>query len=132
MAKVTPRERFRIGADENGLGPRLGPMIVTAVLAEVTAEGHATASRKARGKLGERLGDSKALVSHGDVALGEAWTRALVERGCGRPEIGRTPTTVDDLVHAVSADARDVLRNLCPEGGEAHCWSGEEDRKSVV
>ncbi len=137
MAKVIPRERFRIGADENGLGPRLGPMIVTAVLAEVTPEGHGTASKKARGKLGERLGDSKALVSHGDVALGEAWTRALVERGCGRADVGRTdvgradarrpPVTVDELVHAVSADARGVLRALCPEGGEAHCWSGGED-----
>jgi ribonuclease HII len=127
VAKATPRERFRIGADENGLGPRLGPMIVTAVLAEVTPEGHAAASRKARGKLGERLGDSKALVSHGDVALGEAWTRALVERGCGRAEIGRAPTTVDELVHAVSADAREVLRAPCPEGGEAHCWSGGAD-----
>jgi len=123
VENVIPRERFRIGADENGLGPRLGPMIVTAVLAEVTPEGHAVASRKARGKLGERLGDSKALVSHGDIALGEAWTRALVERGCGRPEAGRSAQTVDELVHAVSAEAREVLRAPCPKGVETQCWS---------
>lgn len=123
MAKEIPRERFRIGADENGLGPRLGPMIVTAVLAEVTPEGHQAASRKPRGKMGERLGDSKALVSHGDIALGEAWTRALVERGCGRPDAGRAPRTMDELVHAVSADAREVLRAPCRGEAERQCWS---------
>ena len=131
MARQTPRERFRIGADENGLGPRLGPMIVTAVLAEVTPEGHAVASKKPRGKLGERLGDSKALVAHGDVALGEAWTRALVERGCGRPEASRSPANVDDLVHAVSDETRDVLRRACPPGGVDHCWSGGDDALSA-
>ena len=131
VARAIPRERFRIGADENGLGPRLGPMIVTAVLAEATPEGHVAASRKARGKLGERLGDSKALVAHGDVALGEAWTRALVERGCGRPEAPRAPRTVDDLVHAVSFDPREVLRAPCPEGGVEHCWSGGDGALSA-
>lgn len=123
VAKQIPRERFRVGADENGLGPRLGPMIVTAVLAEVTPEGHAVASRKARGKLLERLGDSKALVSHGDVALGEAWTRALVERGCGQPSEGRAPRTVDELVAAVSADTREILRAPCRGEAERQCWS---------
>ncbi len=131
MAKQIPRERFRIGADENGLGPRLGPMIVTAVLAEVTPDGHATASRKARGKLGERLGDSKALVAHGDVALGEAWTRALVEKGCGRPEVGRAPRTVDDLVRAVSADTPEVLRAPCRGEAERQCWSAGEQAFSA-
>jgi ribonuclease HII len=127
VAKEIPRERFRIGADENGLGPRLGPMIVTAVLAEVTPEGHAAASRKPRGKMGERLGDSKALVAHGDIALGEAWTRALVERGCGRAGAGRAPRTVDELVHAVSADAREVLRAPCSGEAERQCWSAGEE-----
>jgi hypothetical protein len=106
-------------------------MIVTAVLAEATPEGHVVASRKPRGKLGERLGDSKALVAHGDVALGEAWTRALVERGCGRPDAGRAPRTVDELVHAVSADTPAELRAPCPEGGQEHCWSGGEEALSA-
>lgn len=131
VAKQIPRERFRVGADENGLGPRLGPMIVTAVLAEVTPEGHAAASRKPRGKMGERLGDSKALVAHGDIALGEAWTRALVERGCGRPEAGRSPRTMDELVHAVSADPREVLRAPCRGEAEAQCWSAGDGALSA-
>ena len=30
----------RVGIDENGLGPRLGPLIVTAVTARTRGEGH--------------------------------------------------------------------------------------------
>lgn len=131
MAKEIARQRFRVGADENGLGPRLGPMVVTAVLAEVTPEGHRVASRKARGKLGERLGDSKALVAHGDVALGEAWARALVERGCGRPEIGRSPRSAEDLVLAISAEDRGALRALCRGEAERQCWSAGDGALSA-
>jgi ribonuclease HII len=125
--------RFRIGADENGLGPRLGPMVVTAVLARITGDGWAVAGKKPRGKLAERLGDSKQLVSHGDVGLGEAWARgggrpgwwarALARRGCGRaPFEGGSP---DDLLHALSPDDRGELRSPCPRHVEAQCWSAE-------
>ena len=37
---------FLIGADENGLGSRLGPMVVTAVLAEVDEQGQRFLSRR--------------------------------------------------------------------------------------
>src|SRR4051812_13105688 len=73
---VTP-PTFRIGADENGLGARLGPLVVTAVLARVTEQGQRVLSRRPPKRLQADLGDSKLLVSHGDVALGEAWSRAL-------------------------------------------------------
>jgi ribonuclease HII len=115
--------RFRVGADENGLGPRLGPMVVTAVLARVTGDGFAIAGRAAKGALAERLGDSKKLVSHGDVELGEAWTRALVARGCGRDPAGTAPSSPDALIHNVSVDARGELRSPCPSHVEAQCWS---------
>ena len=111
---------FRIGADENGLGPRLGPLIVTAVLAEVTEEGHRLVSRPARGKLAELLGDSKALLAHGDVSLGEAWARVLVERGAG---ISRRSATTEDLVRAFSIDSGEVLTGRCPDHAKAQCWS---------
>jgi hypothetical protein len=117
---ATP-SRFRIGADENGLGPRLGPMVVTAVMARVTEGGERMVGRKPRGKLAERLGDSKAMIAHGDVALGEAWARALIERGCGRP--GLSVATPDDLVHAIAADDRAALRSPCPGHVEDQCWS---------
>lgn len=123
-ARACGRERamaYRIGADENGLGPRLGPMIVTAVLARVTPEGERLVSKPVKGSLADRLGDSKQLVAHGDVALGEAWARALVERGAGRASIaGRT---VDELVHAISLDERATLRAPCPAHVEPQCWS---------
>ena len=115
--------RFRIGADENGLGPRLGPMVVTAVLARVTDAGWKVVGKAAKGKLSERLGDSKALVSHGNVALGEAWARALARRGAGRTPYTDGPP--DELLHAISADDRPALRAPCPRHVEAQCWSAE-------
>ena len=38
-----------MGIDENGLGPRLGPLVVTAVWAKVSPEGGVIAGRKPRG-----------------------------------------------------------------------------------
>lgn len=111
--------RFRIGADENGLGPRLGPLIVTAVLAEVDDAGNRLVTRAPRGKLAELLGDSKALLAHGDVALGEAWARVLVARE------GRVPLaaqTVDSVVHAIALDDAEALRRPCPESARGQCW----------
>ncbi|MEP7120946.1 MAG: hypothetical protein ABJE95_08560 [Byssovorax sp.] len=118
--------RYRIGADENGLGPRLGPMVVTAVLARVTDAGWKVVGKAAKGKLSERLGDSKQLVSHGNVALGEAWARALGRRGAGRTAY--TDSSPDELVHALCPDDRAALRAPCPGHVEAQCWSarGEE------
>jgi ribonuclease HII len=125
MSAAEPSFRYRIGVDENGLGPRLGPMVVTGVLARVTGGGAETAGRAPRGALATRLGDSKQLVSHGDVALGEAWARALVARGCGRDGEARRGAegSVDDLVHAISIDDRSALREPCPGHVEGQCWS---------
>lgn len=123
MAKAGAMEKatagFRIGADENGLGPRLGPMLVTAVMARVTEEGAAIVGRKPRGGLAERLGDSKAMVAYGDVGLAEAWARALVERGGGRAAAAATP---DELAHAITSEDRAELRAMCPPHVEAQCW----------
>lgn len=107
----------RIGADENGLGPRLGPLVVTAVLARVTEEGARLAGKSPRGALSERLGDSKALLAHGDVALGEAWARAVVERE------GLDATSPDAVVHALSLEPKASLRAACPPHVEAQCWT---------
>jgi ribonuclease HII len=110
-------EQFRMGIDENGLGPRLGPLVVTSVLARVTAEGDVLSARKPRGALAKRLGDSKAMISHGDVALGEAWARALGRR------TGLDLTAPDALIHDLALDTRSELRRLCPSHVEAQCWS---------
>ncbi len=116
---------YCIGADENGLGPRLGPMAVTAVLARVSGDGAKVIRRKPRGGLAKRLGDSKGLMSHGDIALGEAWTRVLVARGLGRHRRGDCP---DDLVDAVSLDERAVLTAPCPAHVASQCWRHGHER----
>lgn len=117
-----PPYRYRIGADENGLGPRLGPMLTTAVLAEVDDKGHSTVGRKARGGMQQRLGDSKVLVSHGDIDLAEAWTRVLVEQ-----TTGTSPTTVRELVGALSLEPESALRKRCPSHVEGQCWHEEDE-----
>jgi len=112
---------FHIGADENGLGPRLGPMVITAVLARVTPEGERLIARGPRGAMAERLGDSKALVAHGKIALAEAWARALVARGAGKTSA--PAGSPDELVHAISLEDPSALRAPCPPQIEAQCWS---------
>ena len=109
---------IRIGIDENGLGPRLGPLIVTAVVARTEGGGHERAERRARGALRSRLDDSKKLVSHGDTALGEAWARAIARRmGLSDPD------GPDALVRALSLDPPEILRAPCPSAHAEQCWS---------
>jgi hypothetical protein len=62
------------------------------------------------------LGDSKALVAHGDVALGEAWARAIGAR------MGLSFAHPDELVHALSLDDRDAMRKPCPSHVTDQCW----------
>ncbi len=111
---------IHVGVDENGLGPVLGPMIVTGV---------AVRARGARpGSLGALVGDSKDLVSHGDVALGEAWARALLGA------IGPEPRTPAEIVARVSLDDQGALLAPCPEPGRARdathpsamCWPADD------
>jgi ribonuclease HII len=126
VTKAVAKERsvegpvIRVGIDENGLGPRLGPLIVTAVHARTEGAGHRLVQRRPRGDLAKRLGDSKALVSFHDVTLGEAWARQVVARVEGAD--ARTP---DDLVSSLSVDGRDKLMGRCPAHHIAQCWGTE-------
>jgi ribonuclease HII len=109
----------RVGVDENGLGARVGPLVVTAVLADVTAAGEAVLARRLRGKISEDLGDSKLLVSHSNVVLGEAWARVLT---------GDRWATPQALFEHLSLEGADSLRQACPPRIEAQCWGVAEER----
>jgi ribonuclease HII len=115
----SPPSRWALGVDENGLGPRLGPLVVTSILASVTDAGRKTANQKARGKMRERLDDSKKLVQFGASGLGEAWARAIAKRA------GASPKTPDELVRAIALDADEVLRAPCPRDHASQCWNAE-------
>lgn len=103
----------RVGVDENGLGARLGPLVVTAVLAEVTAAGQSVFNRPLRGKIRQDLGDSKRLVSHSNVSLGEAWARVLT---------GDSWATPQALFEHLSREGSSSLRKDCPSHVESQCW----------
>jgi hypothetical protein len=94
---------------------------VTGVFARVTEEGAILARRRPKGALSKRVGDSKVMVSHGDVALGEAWARALARR------LSLDETGPDALLHGLMIDTRLDIRRPCPSHVESQCWgSGAE------
>lgn len=109
---------FRVGADENGLGSRLGPMITTAVLARVEGPGHRLLARRLPPRLALDLADSKTVVSHTDVRLGEAWARVLAS-----VQGGGDSTTPAEVFRRLSLEGEDRLREPCPRHVEPQCWS---------
>ena len=100
-----------VGIDENGLGPRLGPLLVTGVLVEASEEGARWLRSEGAGAMA-RLDDSKKLASFHRPEVAEAWARAL-EPGAAGP---------DALVERLSRMSRAELRAPCPAGVEGQCW----------
>lgn len=108
----------RAGIDENGLGASLGPLIVTAVVAEVSKRGIAAIDNWNSDAHSDVLGDSKQLVRHGDVRLGEAWARVLVG------EAAREPNQLLELISHVPITR---LKSRCPKRAQAQCWNDKGD-----
>lgn len=112
---------LHLGLDENGLGPRLGPLVVT--VAAASGAGTALLTPLPRAKsLAALLGDSKEMASFADSSLGEAWARALyTHRGLG--ELESPAALLDYLLHD-----QPTLRAPCPPQHAAQCWgNGGED-----
>lgn len=113
-----------VGVDENGLGPRLGPLVVTAVTVSAADE---KAAKVALGRPGRafatRINDSKKLVSYKERALGEAWARVL------STSLGAGASSPAELVFSLSLDPEHALRAPCPtEGDHAHqCFSTADE-----
>src|SRR5690606_19138631 len=112
--KRTVNGRYRIGVDENGLGAPPGPLVVTAGCAQVDGRGERLLRRRLPARVRQDLDDSKRLVSHHDVALGEAWARALP--GCQ----AQSP---DQLFRGLSFEDEAKLLAPCPEHASSQCWS---------
>ncbi len=105
---------FRVGADENGLGARLGPLVVTAVLARVSERGHRTLSRKLPRAIRADLDDSKRLLTHTNVGLGEAWARVLAKNPASSPA---------QLFEQLSLEGSSQLKKPCESHVTSQCWN---------
>jgi len=105
-----------MGVDENGLGPRLGPLVATSVALQMP--------RYARSALRDRgvalgLTDSKETGGFGRMGFTESVALALVKRGGGE-----LPGSADGFLDSVSPDSRRRLRACCPDAPTAgQCWA---------
>jgi hypothetical protein len=89
-------------------------MVVTAVLAEASEDGVRFLSRKLPPRMREDLDDSKRLMSHVDVGIGEAWARVLTGETAGAPAA---------LFEQLSHEGLTKLREPCPKTAHAQCWT---------
>jgi ribonuclease HII len=106
---------FVMGVDENGLGPRLGPLVATSLTLEVPRYG-----RSALCERGLRLGltDSKETGGFGRMGFIESVALALLGTG-PEPE----PRSADRLLDLVFPDVELRLKSCCPDASTAEqCW----------
>src|SRR5690606_2680817 len=126
LSKVTVSAVPHIGIDENGLGPRLGPLVVTATWARVSDKGKRQLKRKLPERIRADLDDSKVLVSCHDVSLGEAWARALPERA------GESRTSPVRLLRDLCPESDESLRADCPPSTREQCGNARGERVTAT
>ncbi|MCH2107723.1 MAG: hypothetical protein MK135_00195 [Polyangiaceae bacterium] len=118
--------KWRIGIDENGLGPQLGPLVVTGCLLSAGPRGKKLLNGELPPALRRDLDDSKALVSNKDVSLGEAWARVVVER-----MTGKAPKSHQELLATLSIDPLSTLQKICPSQSKRQCWNTQGEKFSA-
>lgn len=106
---------FLCGIDENGLGPRLGPLVATAVTLELP-----TYDRAQLRDVAVRAGidDSKQTAGFGQMAFAESVALAVVAQLAGEP-----PRDADELLQRLALDGLSPLRARCPAASSPQCWS---------
>ena len=92
---------------------------MTAVLARVTEQGRRTLSRKLPRAIRADLDDSKRLLSHTNVALGEAWARALSPASVSSPA---------ELFQQLSLEGSERLKKPCASHVASQCWHEQGER----
>ncbi len=105
-----------VGVDENGLGPRLGPLVVTAAVFEQPAYDRA-GLWEAAGAFG--IGDSKEVGGFGDMARCESIALAALRR------VGASTDSFAALLASIAARPVAELRSICPTDAPAAvaaCW----------
>lgn len=104
------------GVDENGLGPRLGPLVATAVTLELDerAQDKPKALTSKAARMG--IGDSKAVSAHGDMAWAESVALAALAVD------GVAATDADTFLGSLAVDGLYALRSPCPTEASAQCW----------
>jgi ribonuclease HII len=104
-----------MGVDENGLGPRLGPLVATAVTLQTASYARSALCRRG---LALGLTDSKETGGFGRMGFIESVALALLRRG--REE---APSSADQLLDRVSPHSRRHLMACCPDvPTAAQCW----------
>ena len=109
-----------VGVDENGLGPRLGPLIATMVSLEVASYERPQRARLQRVAARVGIGDSKQTSAFGHMRVAEGLALAIMES-----LHGKLPRNVDELLDLLELDGSELLRAGCPDRSRAQCWSFE-------
>ncbi|MCS6856518.1 MAG: hypothetical protein NZM37_02290 [Sandaracinaceae bacterium] len=121
-----------VGIDENGLGPRLGPLIVTACAIDCGPDLR-TASLQAKAM---GIADSKEIAGFGRMGQLESLVLALLEA-----HFGKAPRHGKELFALLSIEPVSALQLRCPDSlSKSQCWTlaslpalgGELDRGRVL
>ncbi len=115
------------GIDENGLGPKLGPLVVTGVLLEapdydprVLRRRLGAALRRLPGGAGRGVADSKEILGFDRMAAGEPVVLGLLAAA-----LGTVPATFRDLFRRLALLPESDLQSECPPGAFPMCWLPE-------
>jgi len=104
-----------MGVDENGLGPRLGPLVATSLTLETPRYARSVLCQRG---LGLGLTDSKETGGFGRMGFTESVALALLGASPGG-----APESADGLLDRVFPDVQPRLKSRCPDASTAEqCW----------